>query len=171
MVKCGYCGRENEDETQQCLGCGSGLAFREETPERRKKSKIVASILAFIFGPLGLLYLGIEGLMVMLFVAGVGFFVAPMVLGKISGLTISFFGRVACVIYAINAIDKEGVNKTPRDEAIEELNEAARLENVDCHQAIAKYEEIKAKLPNSAASEEAERAIKSLTKAMTSSIT
>lgn len=110
---CNHCGRDNADAASHCSGCGTALV-PEAQPESRapkRKSKPVAVILALFFGPLGLLYLGMEGVtaviavavilvlifgpvglwflgveevMAVIFVAGVGYFAPPLFLIKAS---------------------------------------------------------------------------------------
>jgi hypothetical protein len=168
MNKCEYCGRENEAEALYCSGCGTPLVSEELLPPR-KKSKIAAGILAFIFGPLGLLYLGGEGFMVIIFLLGLGIFVAPilyyvLIATKI-GLLFNLLARVVCVMWAVNAVERRNANPDDPPDTLTLLNEAAQLENTDIAQAIAKYEEVISMYPESRASAEAARNIQTLNKA------
>ena len=85
----------------------AGWAFgpRAGAATKKKKSKFVAVVLAAIFGPLGMLYLGVEGLGVILFVVGISFFLAPFFFAsmKFPALRLAIFllVRIACIIWAI----------------------------------------------------------------------
>jgi hypothetical protein len=63
-----------------------------------QKSTAVAILLAFFFGPLGLLYSTTAGAITMFFVNLVLFFILPVV-----GL---IFGWIGCVIWAIIAVSQ-----------------------------------------------------------------
>ncbi len=134
--------------------------------EPRKKSKAVAVILALIFGPLGLLYLGMEGLVAVLFVFGIGLFILPFLIGGIHhvgglGWLVSAVARLACAWWAMNAVDSRNARPDAPDVG-GLLDEAARLENVDFAQAIAKYEELIEKYPESTASGVARNCLRTL---------
>jgi hypothetical protein len=68
---CSYCGRENPERLPNCSSCGLPLVATEPEPdpEPKKKSKVAAILLAFVFGPLGLLYASVSGAMVMFLAA------------------------------------------------------------------------------------------------------
>jgi hypothetical protein len=148
MIICGHCGRENVDEAINCFNCGTVLNTPETVNESEptKKSKAVAVTLALIFGPLGLLYLGIEGFMVVLAVVGLGFFLLPLIAiavhGTGIGLLISLLARVAAAWWAIKAVDRRNNFDSDGSEANDLLDEATKLESVDLALAIAKYEEL-----------------------------
>lgn len=164
MAKCDYCGQENAVDASHCTGCGKVLEV--ELPKAPvKKSKTIAVVLAILLGPLGLLYLGGEGLVAVLFVAGVSLFVLPILTGvpelRHFSLLIALLARVACVSYALKACQE------PRDaeweaEAEALLDEAIQLENVDMALTLTKYEEVISHFPNSKASQAATICIKTL---------
>jgi hypothetical protein len=158
MNKCGYCGHENTAEAVHCSDCGTLLVEEQTTSESEcpKKSKTVAVILALIFGPIGLLYLGLEGLMVVIFVVGIAFFALPLLVSATNqfhgvGLLISLLGRAASAWWALTVVERRNSDPDAPDAGVL-LDEAAKLENVDFAQAIAKYEELIAKYPDSSAS-------------------
>jgi hypothetical protein len=136
----------------------------------QKKSKAVAVILAAIFGPLGLLYLGGEGLMVVLCVVGVGFFVLPLIMGATQvingfGLLISLLGRALSIWWAVKAVERQNLDAGASEANVEAdalLDEAVKLENVDMAQAIVKYEELIATYPSSSASDSARNCLKTI---------
>ena len=156
---CDYCGGHNPDTATHCSGCGTALV-PEPAPESQalKKSKGVAVILAAIFGPLGLLYLGGEGLMVVLLVMGIGFFAFPLIMGAPHhvngfGLLISLLGRALSVLWAVKAVARRNLDSGASDaEADALLDQAVELESVDMAQAVSKYKELISKYPASSAS-------------------
>jgi hypothetical protein len=168
MKKCSYCGQANADGQTHCSGCGNpspeteALEASQKESQEKKKSKTLAVILAVIFGPLGLLYLGGEGLIIILFVFGIGVFVFPLLVKAKVGLLVSLLVRLVCAVYAANAVDNRNGTNGEQEEALGLLNEAARLENKDMVKAIAKYQEVVAKFPDSRASTEAQRNIETL---------
>ena len=163
MNKCAYCGNDNPAEAVNCSSCGSLLVVEQTSAEteRRKKSKATAVILALIFGPLGLLYLGGEGLMAVIFFVGIGFFALPLLLAAVHeihgfGLLFGLVGRVVCVWWALKVLERRDADPDALD-ADTLLNEAAKLENIDVTQAIASYEVIIKMFPDTSASAEARR--------------
>ena len=163
MKQCSYCGRDNADEAVNCRECGTSF-LETDAPAKKKKSKALAVILALIFGPLGLLYLGGEGLMIFLFVGGIGLFAFPLLVHAKMGALVRVLVRIACAFYAANAVDRRNETKSESAEAEEILLEAARLENKDMTQAIAKYEELVEKFPESRAAQEAKRNLQTIRK-------
>jgi hypothetical protein len=131
------------------------LLSMPETGER-KKSKTVAAILAIIFGPLGLLYLGMEGLVVVLVLIGISIFMFPVIIlilhNKGLYLLYALLVRAGCVWWALNVIDRRNNENQSEPDAETLLNEATKLENVDFDRAIVKYEEVIEKYPNTPAS-------------------
>jgi hypothetical protein len=167
MKKCDYCGRENGAEALYCTGCGTPVVPEDQLPqpEPRKKSRFIAVILPLIFGPLGLLYLGGEGFIVIMFIVGVFFLTLPFIAAVQAvhgGVWIAIFGRIGCAVYAFNALSERDVSPDDLPDANTMLNEAARLENSDIGLAIAKYEEVIEMFPDTSASAEAERNIETL---------
>lgn len=170
MHVCDYCGRENADDVANCSGCGNQIFEAPDStePKQKTKSKAVAVTLALIFGPLGLLYLGGEGLMAVLLVAGLSFFIVPMVMAashQMNGLNllINLLGRAISAWWAISVVDRRNADPEEED-ARALLAEAVKLENVDFGQAIAKYEEVIARFPNTAAAVAAKDCVRSLRK-------
>lgn len=171
MRICDYCGRHNPDTATHCSGCGTALV-PEAAPEPRvrRKSKAVAVILAAIFGPLGLLYLGMEGLMAVFFVVGIIFFALPLITNAAHfvngfGLLISLLGRALCVWWAVKTVARQNSGSgaaDANDEAGALLDQAVKLEGVDMAQAITKYEELIAKYPGSSASTSARNCLNTI---------
>jgi hypothetical protein len=158
---CPYCGRANPDRLAHCRECGTRLAPEETAPaessltEPRRKNKVLAICLALILGPLGLLYVSAAGCVFMVLVY------LPFLLTGKGGLWFVITGRFVCAILAAAAADRH--NARPSAAAQRLLDEAARLEGSDPGQAIARYEEITREFPNTPASAEAGRNIRSLT--------
>jgi len=165
MFKCDYCGQEYSGEASQCPSCGKSFAEEPVSPPP-PKSKTIAVVLAVIFGPLGLLYLGVEGLVVYLFVIGISIFVLPVVAYGVHmqglGLLIIILARVASVSWVLHALARREPGHAEEFEAEQLLDEAIKLENVDYGQAIAKYEEVIQGYPGSAASKSAQTCIATL---------
>src|SRR5262245_19108283 len=94
--RCNYCGRENSESLPACAGCGTVL--RTEPPqtesEKKPKSKVLAVLLALIFGPLGLCYASISGGLTMIVLA------VPLYLVTRGGLLLSVGASVVCAIWA-----------------------------------------------------------------------
>ena len=168
MTACDYCGQKIATGVVYCPGCGTQLVELAPAPEsgERQKSKASAVILALIFGPLGLLYLGMEGMMVILFVLGISVFLFPIILLPLHnnglGLLFTLLVRVACVWWALNIIDHRNNESISDPDAETLLNQATKLENVDFDQAIAKYEEVIEKYPSTSASKVAKTCVNTL---------
>jgi hypothetical protein len=153
----------------------------ELVPESRapKKSKAVAVILAAIFGPLGLLYLGMEGLMVVILVIGIGFFALPLVMGAAHqvngfGLLISLLGRALSVWWAVKTVARQNLDSGASDASAEAdalLDQAVKLEGVDMAQAVTKYEELIANYPGSSASRSARNCLNTIRSHQNTAIT
>ena len=165
MQVCDYCGGKNTDEAANCSGCGNPL--RElAASQNPKKSKGLAVFLALIFGPLGLLYVGGEGLMIVIFIAGLSFLLIPVLTAAAHfmngfGLLFSLVGRLAAAWWASVAIDRQNADPDVPD-AQDLLVEAAKLENQDFALAIAKYEEIIARFPKTTAATSARNCLQTL---------
>ena len=171
MHVCDYCGRENSDAAANCSGCGNQIFEAPDSaePKQKTKSKAVAVTLALIFGPIGLLYLGGEGLLAVLLVVGLSFFLVPLVMAashQMNGLNllISLLGRAISAWWAISVVDRRNADPEEED-AHALLDEAVKLENIDFGQAIAKYEEVIARFPNTTAAAAAKDCVQSLRKA------
>ena len=161
-ASCSYCGRENPERLRACTGCGTPLST--ELPPitgPKKKTMLMAVGLAFVFGPLGLLYSNVSGGLFLIAVA-----VVKAILLRNPGATeavISFFAfRVVCVALAIRAISRLDSQSDATSDREELLDQAARLESVDRAKAVLAYEEIVSRFPGTAASREAERNIQVL---------
>lgn len=165
MFKCDYCGQEYSVEATQCPSCGKSFAEEPVSPPP-PKSKTIAVVLALIFGPLGLLYLGGEGVMALLFVVGVSIFVLPVVAYGVHmqglGLLITILARVASVSWVLHALARREPGHAEELEAGQLLDEAIKLENADFGQAISKYEEVMQNYPGSNASKAAQTCIATL---------
>ena len=166
MGKCGYCGKEIADNQTHCQGCGTPTLETEAEAGQPKKSKPWAITLALVFGPLGLLYLGFEGVIVIVFILGLSFALLPILLVMKAGIWINIFVRIGCAAYVAQAVDERNGTANIRAEANECLDEAARLENINMGEAITKYEEIIHRYPGSSASMEAQRNIETLRKSL-----
>lgn len=156
---CSHCGQANPDKLSICAACGSTLT--EEPPptstEPARKSKTVAVLLALIFGPLGLLYVGAWWLAFVMIMINVPF----LLTGK-GGLWISLGGRIIAAAMAYNlAVEQDDAPNSERD-AERLLDKAARLENVAFPEAIAVYEEVIREYPDTRASRQATSAIETL---------
>ena len=139
-------------------------------PESRalKKSRVVAVILAAIFGPLGLLYLGGEGVLAVILVMGIGFFALPLVMGATHningfGLLVSLLGRALSIWWAVKTLARQSLDSGASDaEADALLDQAVKLGGVDMVQAVAKYEHLIAKYPDSSASASARNCLNTI---------
>jgi hypothetical protein len=154
---CSYCGLENKEGLRSCPGCGTPLAKEQPSADHLPKSKLLAVLLALALGSPGLLYLSFGNFL------GMCLILSPLMLIAMAlkaTLWMAIAGRIACAIRAFYAI--EAGNRAPSAEAQELLQEAARLENVDRAQALAKYAEIVSLFPDTTASREATRNIRIL---------
>jgi hypothetical protein len=152
---CPYCGRPNKEAVNYCIGCSTPLSSVE--PAKPPKSKVLAVLLAFFFGPLGLLYSSLLGAMVMLLVAIAIAMIFPGV------VWVRGFFVVCCAIWAARAVDLKNGQATFDDDAEILLNQAAAMERKDRVQAIALYEEIIQLHPGTDAAQEAKNNIATLT--------
>jgi hypothetical protein len=159
-ASCSYCGLENSERLAACRGCGTplGSAPVATHSEPKSKSKVLAVLLAFIFGPLGLFYATFSGGLTMIVIA------VPLYLITRGGLYFSIGARVICVAWAYIAAREQDEASKPRREAIRLLDEAARLETTDRLRAITIYQEIIRLFPDTSASREAARNIQTLTR-------
>ena len=164
MGKCRYCGRDMADDQAHCSDCGTPTPETEASAAKPKKSKPWAIGFALVFGPLGLLYLGFEGFFVIAFVFGLTLFLLPLLIVLKAGIWVNIFARIGCAAYAAQAVDERNGTKSIQAEANEYLNEAAELENNDMDAAIAKYEEVIRRFPDTSAGKEAERNIETIQK-------
>lgn len=122
---CPSCGSDTHNEAVICIKCGTGLT-QNTVPEPvpppqpaqqnynrqpnnpnvvivgKQKSTGTAFLLAFLFGPLGLLYASVTGGIIMLFVGILLFFLIPIIGGLISW--------VICMIWAVNAASEANRN-------------------------------------------------------------
>jgi putative Ca2+/H+ antiporter (TMEM165/GDT1 family) len=159
-ASCSYCGLENSERLAACSGCGTSLASvpTDIDSEPKSKSKVLAVLLAFVFGPLGLFYATVSGGLIMIIIA------VPLYLITRGGLYFSVAGRVICAVWAFVAFHEQDEASKSRREAVRLLDEAARLESSDRAKAITTYQEIVRLFPNTAASREAEQNIQTLTR-------
>jgi len=130
------------------------------------KSKVIAVLLALYFGPLGLLYLVVKGRMIILLLIGLGILFFPLlfVWAHMSGIgwLIALVARVACVSFVLGYMNRPAGAQDVAGQAEILLDEAVKLENIDFGQAIAKYEEVITKFPNSRASKAANSCLKTI---------
>lgn len=157
---CDWCGKANAERLPKCAGCGTRLVSEPPPPPRAQKGKdrTTAVYLAFIFGPLGLIYIRAWGIIVVLMLIR-GYFFATHSLNLWAAIGIRF----ASAGFAYGLFDKDTVSAEDIDsKATELLDAAARLENVDRAQAIAAYREIVRLYPNTNAGAEAARNIQTL---------
>ena len=158
---CDYCGRENPDRLPACTGCGTPLVSAPPPTdiEPKGKSKGSAVALALLLGPLGLLYVRAWWpAFVMIVVA------APFIVTRTGGLWLTIGGRILCAVWAYYAVIEQDEAPNDRRDSARLLDEAARLESVDFSEAIAAYEEIVRRYPDSRASKQATDAIETLKK-------
>lgn len=158
---CDYCGRENLDRLPACTGCRTPLISAEPPTDiqPRGKSKGLAAILALLLGPLGLLYVRAWWpAFVMIVVA------TPFVLTRNGGLWLTVGGRILCAVWAYYEVIEQDETPNDRRDSARLLDEAARLESVDFSKAIAVYEKIVRRYPESRASRQAADAIETLKK-------
>ena len=156
---CEYCGRKNEERLPNCAGCGTQLAdeLPEDDSQPKKKSKILAAVLAGIFGPLGTCYVNVEkGVYLWLGMLVVGF----LCFGAHVHIGFAFLlSRIISVSRALTLLQEQEIALNPDGNPQFLLDQAARLENVDKLKAIAAYEEIIQQFPNTKSSDEASRNI------------
>jgi len=104
--------------------------------------------------------------MVFLFVIGIAIFTLPFLLtalhGTGFGLLITLVVRALCASWAIQTLNRRNSEEMDEPEAAILLDEGVKLENVDFDQAIAKYEELIEKFPNSAESKTARTCVETL---------
>lgn len=122
---CPSCGSDTHNEAVICIKCGTGLT-QNKAPEPvpppqpaqqnynrqpnspnvvivgKQKSTGTAFLLAFLFGPFGLLYASVTGGIIMIFVGILLFFLIPII-----GSLISW---VICIIWAVIAAEEANKN-------------------------------------------------------------
>ena len=119
---------------------------------------VAAVLLAFFLGPLGLLYANI--------LAGIFLLICltPFVLSKSLDVYMRFIVSCICTAIAIYSVKRHnGEYDLDSEEALDLLNEAAKLEKNAPDQAVIKYREIITKYPQTSEAKEAERNIETLT--------
>lgn len=122
---CPSCGSDTHNEAVICVKCGAGLTQNTDPapapppqpvqnnyysqPNKpnvvivgKQKSTGTAFLLAFLFGPFGLLYASVTGGIIMIFVGILLFFLIPIIGGVISW--------VICMIWAVNAAGEANRN-------------------------------------------------------------
>lgn len=122
---CPSCGSDTHNEAVICIKCGTGLVqsqpqpaspapppvqnYSASPPNRsnvvivgKQKSTGTAFILAFLFGPFGLLYASVTGGLIMIFVSIFLFFLIPIIGGLISW--------IICMIWAVTAAGEANRN-------------------------------------------------------------
>jgi hypothetical protein len=157
---CEYCGRQNPERLPTCKGCGTPLVSTpppSSESEPKEKSKGLAIFLALIFGPLGLVYVGAWWPAFVMIAIG-----APFILTHTGGLWLMIGSRIACAVWAYNALLEQDDAPNARRDSERLLDKGARLESVDRSKAIAAYEGIVRSYPDTAASREATRNIQIL---------
>jgi hypothetical protein len=125
--------------------------------EPAQKSKALAVLLSLIYGPLGLIYVGGWWQAFVMIMVGV-----PFILTHKGGLWFTIGGRIIAAAWAYNlAVEQDDAPNAQRD-AGRLLDEAAHLERVDFHKAMAAYEEVMRQYPGTRASKQAASAIETL---------
>lgn len=157
MQKCSYCGKENNDGSTNCSGCG--------TPVKADRAHVDASADSDMANPRFTL-----GQKLML--RGAFWFAGGVVVTLFSYLAAinSPYGGhyvIACgaIIFGLAQFFRgraAASGTDTEDQAQEFLDAAAHLESVDRAKAVALYEEIATKFPGTRASEEAQRNIQTL---------
>jgi uncharacterized Zn finger protein (UPF0148 family) len=122
---CPSCGSDTHNEAVICIKCGTGLVQSQPQPASpapptvqnyssrppnspnvvivgKQKSTGTAFILAFLFGPFGLLYASVTGGVIMIFVGILLFFLIPIIGGLISW--------IICMIWAVTAAGEANRN-------------------------------------------------------------
>ena len=157
MNKCAYCGKENDDESPNCVGCGVSLvAQSSEAPS----APVLASKTQRQIDGQRLMRNG--GLW---FAGGMVVTVVSYVLASDSPRGGHYFVAYGALIVGLVQFLRGRAMASGDDsglEAKELLNQAARLEGVDRAKAIAIYAEIIKSFPNTRASAEAQRNIQTL---------
>jgi hypothetical protein len=155
---CSYCGRANPAGLPVCGECGSplgGIATTTDSPPK-KKSRVLAVILALTLGPLGLFYASISGGGIMILIAGLFYFLAH-------GGWWFFIGmRIICAVWALVVLYEQDEKPNSNRDSKRLLNEAASLEGVDRVKAIGLYEQIVQLFPETPAAREAKQNIRTL---------
>lgn len=160
---CSWCGRKNQERAPFCSGCGTRLVAEPTAPEPldvKGRSRMLAVSLTLIFGPLGLVYVRAWGTLLLMVILS-----APFVLTHTGGLWVSIGVRIISAALAYSLVGEQDGKSSPSDEWSRLLQEAARLENTDRAKAVAAYEDIARRFPNTLASKEATRAIEVLKRA------
>lgn len=155
QIACTYCGKNYTANLTHCPACGTPVP--DYRPPEEGKSMVVAVLLAFFFGPLGLLYSNIFAAIVLMVMA------APLVLAHqftVFTKALFCFASTAVAIYSVKMSNGE-YNKDSM-EAQKLLNAAAKLERTDINEAVVKYREIVATYPGTAEADEATRNIETL---------
>lgn len=155
-ASCDYCGRENPDRLPRCPVCNTLLVV-SPPPIPKPKSKVLAVCLAFIFGPIGLLYVRAWGTMVVTILVGSLFYIT-----RTRNLWVALIISVFCAFRAYYALADQDNLPNPELETSRLLDAAARLESVDRAKAVVAYEEIVRLYPDTSASREATRNIQTL---------
>ncbi|MDB6052657.1 MAG: hypothetical protein JWN25_180 [Verrucomicrobiales bacterium] len=161
---CNYCGRKNPEKIQNCSGCGQWLGNGPSPAEiaARRKSKTIAVILAFIFGPLGLIYLWAWWPMVVMIIAQLVLYCL-----KASTLWVLLISRIICATWAYQIVVKMDQTPNPRREAEIMLDQAIQLERTDLSQAIKVYEDIVENHPNTRSGKAAAQCLETLKRSAT----
>jgi hypothetical protein len=159
-TSCGYCGHTNPTHLAVCKDCGSPLAIAPPAEDSRpkKKSKVLALILALALGPLGLFYASISGGGTMILIA------LPLYFLTHGGWWFTIGSRIICAAWAFAALYEQDETPNAKRDSKRLLNEAASLESVDRARAIAIYEQVVRSFPGTPAGREAERNIRTLGK-------
>jgi hypothetical protein len=160
LETCSYCGRANPARLSACAECGTALVSEPPLPARTepaRKSQTLAVFLSLIFGPLGLIYVGGWWQAFVMIVVGL-----PFILTHTGGLWLTIGGRLIAAAWAYSLVVEHDDAPNQQRDAGRLLDEAARLESVDFHKAIAAYEEVIRQYPDTRASKQAASAIETL---------
>jgi hypothetical protein len=157
---CSYCGRANPAGLPICEECGSPLTSVPTTTASpsKKKSKVLALILALTLGPLGLFYASISGGGIMVLIAGLFYFLVHRGWWFAIGL------RFICAVWAFVVLYEQDEKPNSKRDSKRLLNEAASLEGADRAKAIGVYEQVVRLFPDTPAAREAEQNIQTLSR-------
>ena len=90
----------------------------------------------------------------------------PFILTHNAGLWLTIGARLVAAAWAYSLVVEQDDAPNPQRDAGRLLDEAAGLESVDFHRAIAAYEEVMRQYPDTRASKQAASAIETLTRSV-----
>jgi hypothetical protein len=157
-ASCEYCGRENPERLLGCGGCGTPFDVPQPQSDLgpNRKSPGLAVALTLLFGPIGLVYVGAWQAGAVIFLIALPFKMAH------AGVWVTIGVRIVSVFWALSELKKQDEAPNVRRDSARLLDKAAQLENVDFSKAILAYEEIIQLYPDTSASKEAARSIRTL---------